>query len=44
MCLYVFQRCTLIAIGNGTACRDAEKFITTLIKKGAFAPVEASYW
>lgn len=37
------HKCTLIAIGNGTACRETERFVVNLIKRNAFAPQETSY-
>ncbi|XP_046742768.1 S1 RNA-binding domain-containing protein 1 [Diprion similis] len=36
-------RCTVIALGNATACRDTEKFLTDLIQAGAFHPIDVSY-
>lgn len=35
--------CNTIALGNGTACRETEKFLADLIKSRAFMPWEVSY-
>ena len=37
-------RCDYVAIGNGVGCRDAETFISELIKQRAFAPQDIAYW
>ncbi|KAI4497488.1 hypothetical protein M0802_007499 [Mischocyttarus mexicanus] len=34
---------TVVALGNGTACRETEKFLSNLIKSKAFAPLDISY-
>ncbi|XP_057313558.1 S1 RNA-binding domain-containing protein 1-like isoform X1 [Hydractinia symbiolongicarpus] len=34
---------TLIAIGNGTACREIENVISDMIKDGCFTPLNVSY-
>lgn len=36
-------RCKLIAIGNGTACRETETWISNLISEKAFYPLDISY-
>ena len=36
-------KCTFIALGNGTACRETEKFLTDLIKAKIFVPFDVSY-
>lgn len=43
MGLIVFFRCTLIALGNGTACRETEEWLTRLIDKKAFYPLDVTY-
>ncbi|KAL9954080.1 hypothetical protein ACROYT_G041574 [Oculina patagonica] len=35
--------CDYVAIGNGVGCRDAETFISQLIKQRVFAPLDISY-
>ncbi|VDP03427.1 unnamed protein product [Soboliphyme baturini] len=40
----VDARCEKIGIGNGTACRETECFIASLINSGAFRPYEVQYW
>ncbi|KAK4875071.1 hypothetical protein RN001_011493 [Aquatica leii] len=35
--------CTLIALGNGTACRETETWLTELIQNNAFAPLDVVY-
>ncbi|XP_043503760.1 S1 RNA-binding domain-containing protein 1 [Polistes fuscatus] len=34
---------TVIALGNGTACRETERFLANLIKSKAFEPLDVSY-
>ncbi|KAL2739169.1 S1 RNA-binding domain-containing protein 1 [Vespula maculifrons] len=34
---------TVIALGNGTACRETEVFLSNLIKSNAFDPFDVSY-
>lgn len=36
-------RCSLIALGNGTGCRSTEEWLTELIKKNHFVPLDVSY-
>ncbi|ESP04111.1 hypothetical protein LOTGIDRAFT_136816 [Lottia gigantea] len=36
-------KCEVIAIGNGTACRETEKFISTLIQTKVFRPLDVYY-
>jgi len=40
----IVYRCDYVAIGNGVGCRDAETFISQLIKERVFAPLEIAYW
>ncbi|KAI4460983.1 30s ribosomal protein s1 [Holotrichia oblita] len=35
--------CTLIALGNGTACRETESWISDLISRNYFHPLDVSY-
>ncbi|KAJ8912925.1 hypothetical protein NQ315_017255 [Exocentrus adspersus] len=35
--------CTLIALGNGTACRETEQWLTALIEGKVFYPLDVSY-
>lgn len=37
------SNCSVIALGNGTACRQTEVFLTDLIQSGAFKPSDVSY-
>lgn len=41
--LFVYFRCSLIALGNGTACRETEEWLTHLIKQGFFRPMNVKY-
>ena len=43
LCFFVFS-CDYVAIGNGVGCRDAETFISQLIKQRVFAPQDIAYW
>ncbi|XP_046421345.1 S1 RNA-binding domain-containing protein 1 [Neodiprion fabricii] len=36
-------RCTVIAVGSETGCRETEKFLTDLIQAGVFHPIDVSY-
>ncbi|GLV40385.1 uncharacterized protein CBL_04185 [Carabus blaptoides fortunei] len=38
--LLIKHNCTLIALGNGTACRETEKWITDLIQSKFFQPLD----
>ena len=42
--IVIFRSCDYVAIGNGVGCRDAETFISQLIKQRVFAPLEIAYW
>jgi len=42
--VFVYFSCDYVAIGNGVGCREAETFISQLIKKRAFAPLDLAYW
>lgn len=35
--------CNLIALGNGTACRETESWLSNLIKDGSFKPLDVTY-
>lgn len=35
--------CTLIALGNGTACRETETWLTELIQNNTFSPLDIVY-
>ncbi|KAF5303492.1 hypothetical protein FQA39_LY09955 [Lamprigera yunnana] len=35
--------CTIIALGNGTACRETETWLSKLIQNNAFAPLDVEY-
>ncbi|KAH6929208.1 hypothetical protein HPB50_024424 [Hyalomma asiaticum] len=37
------HRCDLVALGNGTACRETEAFLSDLISKGHFEPIKLKY-
>lgn len=37
------HRCDIVALGNGTACRETEEFLSELIQKGFFRPLDVSY-
>lgn len=37
------HKCGLIALGNGKGCRETETWLTDLIQKKTFAPVDVSY-
>ncbi|XP_015600200.1 S1 RNA-binding domain-containing protein 1 [Cephus cinctus] len=41
--LVLKHKTTLIALGNATACRETEMFLTNLIQSGVFNPVDVSY-
>lgn len=41
--LLTFSRCSIIAIGNGTACRKTEEWISSLICSNFFAPLDVKY-
>lgn len=41
--LILKHSCDYVAVGNGTGCRDAETFISHLIKKRVFAPLDVAY-
>ncbi len=36
-------RCTTLALGNGTACRETESFLSRLIGDGFFEPAAVQY-
>ncbi|KAK8778019.1 hypothetical protein V5799_020641 [Amblyomma americanum] len=38
------HNCDLVALGNGTACRETEAFLSELISRGHFEPVKLKYW
>ncbi|XP_022255216.1 S1 RNA-binding domain-containing protein 1-like [Limulus polyphemus] len=37
------HRCETIALGNGTACRETEEFLSSLIQNRTFAPFDVMY-
>ncbi|XP_012288728.1 uncharacterized protein LOC105704246 [Orussus abietinus] len=37
------HQCTVLALGNATACRETEVFLTDLIQANSFAPLDVSY-
>lgn len=37
------HRCDVIALGNGTACRETEEYLGELIQNGFFRPLDVSY-
>ena len=41
-CLFLY-RCDIIAIGNGTACRETESVVADLLKQGVFKPLPVVY-
>ncbi|EEC13399.1 conserved hypothetical protein, partial [Ixodes scapularis] len=41
--LVVTHNCDLIALGNGTACRETEAFLSELISQRAFMPVPVKF-
>ena len=41
--LIVDYNCDIVCIGNGTACRETETFLSDLIKRGAFGSVQVQY-
>lgn len=40
---FFFNSCDLIALGNGTACRETESWISDLIQKHTFTPLDVTY-
>lgn len=36
-------RCELIALGNGTACRETESWLSDLIASNTFSPLKVTY-
>lgn len=42
-CRNCFFRCSLIALGNGTACRKTEVWLTQLINTHFFNPLKIKY-
>ena len=41
--LVLRHRCTVLALGNGTACRETEVFLVQMIKNKAFEPLDVVY-
>ncbi|XP_050028147.1 S1 RNA-binding domain-containing protein 1 [Dermacentor andersoni] len=37
------HNCDLVALGNGTACRETEAFLSELISQGCFEPIKLKY-
>ncbi|KAJ6667005.1 hypothetical protein lerEdw1_019007 [Lerista edwardsae] len=42
--LLLDYNCGIVAIGNGTACRETEAYFADLIMKKYFAPLDVTYW
>jgi transcriptional accessory protein Tex/SPT6 len=38
-----FHRCEIIALGNGTACRETEAYLSNLITNGWFHPLDVKF-
>lgn len=38
-----FHSCKLIALGNGTACRETEAYLSDLIQDGLFYPLDVKF-
>jgi hypothetical protein len=43
MMVVVVNRCELIALGNGTACRETESYVSDLIRSGWFRPLDVKF-
>jgi transcriptional accessory protein Tex/SPT6 len=43
MIICFVHRCELIALGNGTACRETESYLSDLIQKGWFSPLDVKF-
>ena len=43
MMMSVIHRCELIALGNGTACRETESYLSDLIQSGWFYPLDVKF-
>jgi len=43
MMMSVIHRCELIALGNGTACRETESYLSNLIQSGWFYPLDVKF-
>jgi hypothetical protein len=41
--MMVVHRCELIALGNGTACRETESYLSDLIQSGWFHPLDVKF-
>ncbi|XP_021923205.1 S1 RNA-binding domain-containing protein 1 isoform X2 [Zootermopsis nevadensis] len=41
--LLVKYKCELIALGNGTGCRETESYLSDLIQKGWFSPLDVKF-
>ncbi|XP_015122371.1 uncharacterized protein LOC107044841 [Diachasma alloeum] len=37
------HQCNVVALGNATACRETEVFLSDIIKSGIFAPLDVTY-
>ena len=42
--IFCYNRCETVAIGNGTACRETETFLSGCIERGEFKPLNVVYW
>jgi len=43
MMISVIRRCELIALGNGTACRETESYLSDLIQSRWFYPLDVKF-
>jgi hypothetical protein len=43
MMMIVVYSCELIALGNGTACRETELYLSDLIRSGWFHPLDVKF-
>ncbi|GFG40507.1 hypothetical protein Cfor_06519 [Coptotermes formosanus] len=41
--LLIKHKCELIALGNGTACRETESYVSDLIRSGWFRPLDVKF-
>ncbi|XP_044269580.1 S1 RNA-binding domain-containing protein 1 isoform X2 [Tribolium madens] len=41
--MLIEHKCELIALGNGTACRQTEEWLSNLIKSQVFSPLDVKY-
>lgn len=43
MSFFLPFRCDVIALGNGTACRETEEYLSELLQMNYFRPMDVSY-